>query len=184
MKKKQTNALLLFAIVLFASLSVQSQEYKIAASLSGGYVANGIGGMVSIDYKTNTYDFLKVAIVANATELAFRNIEVPVDIYALQLGYFFGVLRSHKRTVALAIGVGGTVGNERINKGEAFLENENLLTIDPDKIIYGLYVGIDADVFVAQSVAITVDANETYHLNSDLGDFIPYVGLGLKFIIK
>ena len=44
-------------------------------------------------------------------------------------------------------------------------------------------MGVNVDFFVNSFFGIAFKASETYHINSDLGKLIPYVGLGVKFVI-
>ncbi|WP_188112069.1 conjugal transfer protein TraO [Aquimarina sp. RZ0] len=184
MKKSLINKLLLIVVILFTSLSLHAQSHKIAASFTGGYVQGGFGGMATLDYKVNEFDYVQLNIQAGFAKLEYQDIKIPVNLYGFNAGYFFDILRNNKRTFALSIGAGGTVGYETINNGDEELENSQILDIDTGKVVFGAYAGIDADIFLIPTIAINIKANEVYHANSDIGEFTPYLGLGIKLILK
>jgi len=166
-----------------SSSLVYGQSYKTAFSLTGGIVDNGFGGLANFDYKTNDYDFVAISLQANFTNLEVNTIEVPVNLYGLNAGYFFDLMRNNSRVFTVALGGGGTVGYEVINEGDEILENNQRLDIDPSSVLFGVFAGIDLDVFLIPTVAINLRATETYHINSNLGEFTPYIGLGIKLIL-
>jgi len=51
-------------------------------------------------------------------------------------------------------------------------------------VVFGAYVGLDADIFVSPVIALNIKLNETYHFNSEIGELTPYAGLGIKLILK
>ncbi|WP_378173145.1 conjugal transfer protein TraO [Aquimarina sp. SS2-1] len=184
MEKLLINKYLLVVFVLFSSISIYGQSHKTALSLTGGYVDGGFGGLVTLDYKVNEFDYLQFNVQANFTNLDYKNVDVPVNLYAFNAGFFFDVLRNNKRTFALALGAGGTVGYESVNNGDEILENNLLLDFDPNTVVFGAYAGLDADIFLIPTIAINIKAQETYHFNSEIGEFSPYFGLGVKLILK
>ncbi|MBW1295101.1 conjugal transfer protein TraO [Aquimarina litoralis] len=185
MKKLFANkTLLLLLFIVGSSLSSYSQSHKLALSLTGGYVDSGFGGLATLDYKVNEFDYLQFGLQGNFTNLEVQNIDVPVNLYAFNAGFFFDVLRNNKRTFALSLGAGGTVGSEIINSGDTKLENNQDLDLDPSKIVFGAYAGIDADIFLIPTIAINIKAQEIYHFNSEIGELTPYFGVGVKLILK
>jgi len=184
MKKHLINKSLLIVFILFSSISMYSQSHKIALSLTGGYVDGGFGAMATVDYKVNEFDYLQFNVQTNFTKLEYEDIKIPVDLYAFNAGFFFDVLRNNKRTFALALGAGGTVGYETVNNGDETLENNLLLNIETSSVVFGAYAGLDADIFLIPTIAINIKAQEIYHVNSEIGEFTPYFGLGVKLILK
>ncbi|WP_035085647.1 conjugal transfer protein TraO [Aquimarina latercula] len=185
MKKLLTNkSLLVVAFILSSSISMYAQSHKMALSLTGGYVDGGFGGLVTLDYKVNEFDYLQFGVQTNFTNLDFNEIEIPVNLYAFNAGFFFDVLRNNKRTFALSLGAGGTVGSEVINNGDEDLETGEKLNIEPSSLVFGAYAGLDADIFLIPTVAINIKIQETYHFNSEIGELTPYFGAGVKLILK
>jgi len=184
MKKMINNKSLIIAIAFISSISMYSQSHKTALSITGGIVDGGFGGLVALDYKVNEFDYLQFSAQANFTDLDFGDIEVPVDLYAFNAGFFFDVIRNNKRKFGLALGGGASVGNEIINGNEEQLENNQLLNIETSQIVIGAFAGLDADIFLIPTVALNIKAQQIFHFNSEIGDFTPYAGLGIKLILK
>lgn len=185
MKKLVTNRLLLMIVLIIgSSVSMYGQSHKTALSITGGYVDGGFGGLATLDYKVNEFDYLQFGLQGNFTKLEVSNIKVPVNLYSFNAGFFFDVLRNNKRTFALSLGAGGTVGSEVINNGDERLENGQTLEIEPSQIVFGAYAGLDADIFLIPTIAINIKAQEIYHFNSEIGELTPYFGIGVKLILK
>lgn len=185
MKKLFANkTLLLLLLMVSSSLASHAQSHKLALSLTGGYVDSGFGGLATLDYKVNEYDYLQFGFQGNFTKLEVGEIKVPVNLYSFNTGFFFDVLRNNKRTFALSLGAGGTVGSEVINSGDERLENGQRLEIEPSQIVFGAYAGLDADIFLIPTIAINIKAQEIYHFNSEIGELTPYFGVGVKLILK
>ncbi len=184
MKKKWINISLQFILIVFVSISINAQSHKFALSFTGGYVQDGFGGMATLDYKTNEFDFLQFNLQGSFSQLEFGDIDIPVSTYALNVGYFFDVIRNNSRTFALSLGAGGTAGYEIVNNGDETLENNQVLDISTGKAVFGAYAGLDADIFLIPTIAINLKANQVYHVNSDVGELTPYFGLGIKLIVR
>lgn len=180
--KKTFNKLLLLSFLFISMLTIHGQDHKLATSFTGGYVSGGFGGMVTVDYKINEFDYIQLNAQANFTKLEYSGMNVPVNLYSFSPGFFYDVLRNNSRVVAISVGGGGTVGYEIINKGDDRLENDAVLLTE-NKVVFGAYVGLDADVFIIPTIALNIRINEFYHINSDIGKFTPYMGLGVKLIL-
>ncbi|MBQ4804851.1 conjugal transfer protein TraO [Aquimarina sp. MMG015] len=183
--KKQFLYTLLLPLVLWSySSSLSAQSHKVAFSINGGIVQDGFSGMISGDYKVNEFDYIQFNLQGSFTTLEQNNIDIPVNTYSFNAGFFFDILRNNSRTFAFSLGAGGTVGYEIINDGDSSIENNQILTIETKNIIYGAYAGIDADIFLSPVITLNVKLNEIYHINSEIGELTPYAGLGVKLILK
>jgi len=184
-KKKQLVLTTVLVVILSISIhQVNAQSHKVALSLTGGIVQDGFGGLVTIDYKVNEFDYLQFNVQGNFTNLELSGIDVPVTLYSFNPGFFFDVLRNNSRTFALSLGAGGVIGTETINKGEQALENSQILNIETNTLIFGAYAGLDADIFLSSVATLNIKLNEYYHANSEVGALTPYAGIGIKLIIK
>ena len=181
--KSNIPYILIIGILLWTNIS-SAQSHKTAFSVNAGIVTDGFGGSATLDYKINDFDYLQFNVLVSFFDLELDAIEIPVNTYSFNPGFFFDVIRNNSRTFALGLGVGGIIGYENINKGEQTLENNQILDIETDIVIFGAYVGLDMDIFISPLVSINIKANENYHANSEIGEFIPYAGLGIKLILK
>ncbi|WP_170837141.1 conjugal transfer protein TraO [Aquimarina amphilecti] len=183
--KKQFLYTLLTSLMFWSySPSLSAQSHKVAFSINGGIVQNGFGGMITGDYKVNDFDYLQFNLQGSFATLEQNNIDIPVNTYSFNTGFFFDILRNNSRTFALSLGAGGTVGYEIINEDDSSIENNQILTIETKNIVYGAYAGIDADIFLSPVITLNIKLNEIYHINSEIGEFTPYAGLGVKLILK
>ncbi|MBQ4821930.1 conjugal transfer protein TraO [Aquimarina sp. MMG016] len=182
MKIQLINKLLLVFIISVFTHSLNAQSHKTDLSLTGGIVQDGFGVVATLDYKVNDFDFLQFNVQASFSNLEVQDVDVPVNLYAFNPGFFFDVIRNNSRKFALSLGAGATLGYEVINNGDDKLDNGQLLLID-SKFVYGAYAGIDADIFIIPTFTINIKINEMYHVNSDIGEFSPYIGVGGKLIL-
>jgi len=186
MKKLFANVkFLIVAFIFVLSFSSYAQSHKRAFSLNGGIVQNGFAGMATLDYKMNEFDYLQFSIHGAFSTLDNEGVDIPVNLYALNVGYFYDILRKNDRKFDISIGGGLTGGFESINGGDTVLDNGTELSEDITlgNPVVGLYAGIDLDVFLKPTIAINLKANETFHFNSEVGALTPFVGLGVKLIL-
>ncbi|WP_299248367.1 conjugal transfer protein TraO [uncultured Aquimarina sp.] len=183
-KNLVSNISIVLLLLFLCSNTLFAQSHKIALSFTGGIVQDGFGGMITGDYKVNEFDYLQFNIQASFATFEQNNIDIPVDTYSFNAGFFFDVLRNNSRTFALSLGAGGIIGYETINDNDPNIDLNQILNIETNTLVYGAYAGLDADLFVSPVVAINFKLNETYHVNSEIGEFTPYAGLGVKLIIK
>ncbi|WP_299440413.1 conjugal transfer protein TraO [uncultured Aquimarina sp.] len=183
--KKQLlyTSVILLLLFLYAN-ALSAQSHKVAFSITGGIVQDGFSGMITGDYKVNEFDFLQFNIQGSFANLEQNNIDIPVNTYSFNAGFFFDILRNNSRTFALSLGAGGTIGYESINNGDQTLENNQILNIETNNVVYGAYAGLDADIFISPVISLNIKLNETYHFNSEIGELTPYAGLGIKLILK
>ncbi|WP_159092348.1 conjugal transfer protein TraO [Aquimarina sp. Aq107] len=181
--KKQFLYTLLLPLVLWSySSSLSAQSHKVAFSINGGIVQDGFSGMISGDYKVNEFDYIQFNLQGSFTTIEQNNIDIPINTYSFNTGFFFDILRNNSRTFAL--GGGGTIGYEIINDGDNNIGNNQILTVETENLVYGAYAGVDADIFLSPVITLNIKVNETYHFNSEIGELIPYAGIGIKLILK
>ncbi|WP_299220777.1 conjugal transfer protein TraO [uncultured Aquimarina sp.] len=183
-KNLVSNTWIALVLLFLCSNELFAQSHKIALSLTGGVVQDGFGGMITGDYKVNEFDYLQFNVQASFATFEQNSIDIPVDTYSFNAGFFFDILRNNSRTFALSLGAGGTIGYETINNDDPNIAVNQILNIKTNTLVYGAYAGLDADLFISPVVAINIKLNETYHVNSEIGEFTPYAGLGVKLIIK
>ncbi|WP_299188861.1 conjugal transfer protein TraO [uncultured Aquimarina sp.] len=183
--KKPILYISLFTFVLWSySNSLLAQSHKVAFSINGGIVQDGFSGMITGDYKVNEFDYIQFNLQGSFTTLEQNNIDIPINTYSFNAGFFFDILRNNSRTFAFALGGGGTIGYEIINDGDNNIGNNQILTVETENLVYGAYAGVDADIFLSPVITLNIKVNETYHFNSEIGELTPYAGIGIKLILK
>ncbi len=162
---------------------------KQAFSVLAGYSENGFSVLGTYSYyNSNTEkrknNFLELSFLASFIKENESGYDIPIDQYTLNAGYFIKIpmLSASNKQMVIAVGAGGTLGYEHINKGDSMLSNGAMIT-EESKVIYGAFGGIDADIQLSKKLSLTTKTNIYYHANSDLAETKFFVGLGLKYSI-
>lgn len=170
--------------LLFTGLFAYAQGNRYASSIgvSGGYAEDGIGFMATYNHHTNRNQYAQLSIFGSIAEDK-GEYNIPYRLFTVQPGYFLKVLeqRTFKR-YGLYVGGGGVFGYEVINNGSTVLNNGALIDAK-SQFLYGLYLGIEGEYTLGDSISFLLKANEYYHINSDVGNFYPYVGIGIRYFL-
>jgi len=176
-----------FVTILFclATSSVFSQMRGNLASsvgVSGGYVEDGYGIMGTFNFHPDRYRYFQISVLAAiAEDKGDQNI--PYNIFTIQPGIYYRVfIAPQRKNFSLFLGGGGLFGYEVINNGSNELPSGALIN-GKSQFIYGLYLGAELEVGISNDFSILVKANEYYHVNSDVGNFNPYAGVGLRYFL-
>jgi len=171
-----------FLSIFFTAYSQRSGNYASSVGLSGGYVEDGYGIMATYNYHLSRNDYAQLSIlVAIAEDKGTFNI--PYNVFTIQPGYFFKLLEQKTfKKYALNIGGGGVFGYEAINNGDTSLPTGAVID-GKSQFIYGAFVGIEGEIVLGNNLSVLIKANEYYHANSDVGNFYPYAGIGLRYFL-
>ena len=181
---KRTTALL-FLFFLFLSFSANAQRSGNMASsvgLSAGYAEDGYGIMGTFNFHLDRYKYFQLSVFAAIAEDKGRN-DIPYNIFTIQPGQFWRVFISpRKKNLSVFVGGGGLFGYEVINNGSNELPTGAIID-GKSQFIYGVYAGVEAELTIGDDFSILAKANEYYHINSDVGHFYPYAGIGLRYFL-
>ena len=181
--KKNLNALLWVFLFFFQpSLFLYSQNYDDAVSLTLGATQDGFAVLPSYNLKTKRNSFIQIGAFASFSNANFEQNKIPYQIFTAQFGYYKRVISSRFDKFILSGGIGGVLGYEVVNNGSDTLDTGALITTESG-FIYGPYIGVDIDYYVSEKISFILKANQYYHITSDLGEFIPYLGVGGRYII-
>ena len=171
-----------FLSLFFSAYSQQRGNYASSVGLSGGYVEDGYGIMATYNYHLSRNDYAQLSIlVAIAEDRGTFNI--PYNVFTIQPGYFVKLLEQKTfKKYALNIGGGGVFGYEAINNGDNSLPTGAVID-GKSQFIYGAFVGVEGEIVLGNNLSILLKANEYYHANSDVGNFYPYAGIGLRYFL-
>lgn len=189
------RTIILFSVFMFWSvksigqISGYDSAKKHAFSVFGGYSENGYSLLGSYNFYNsnkaeNLNDFIELSLLASFVHESKTDYEIPVQVYSINVGYFknSAMFSGTSKQLNIAIGGGGLIGYENINNGNNELPNGSLI-VDESKIIYGGFVGIDANIFITSHFSITSKTNLYYHPNSEVGKAKFIIGIGLKYSI-
>ncbi|MGP1992953.1 conjugal transfer protein TraO [Zobellia laminariae] len=171
-------------IVFFFSTMAFSQNGNYASSvgISGGYAEDGFGIMATYNYhlSRNRYAQLSVFVAIAEDKGSF---DIPYNIFTVQPGYFIKVWEQKNfKKYGVNLGGGGIFGYEVINNGNSLLSNGAILDAK-SQFIYGIFIGVEGEIALSNDFSLLVKANEYYHINSDVGKFYPYAGIGLRYFL-
>lgn len=162
--------------------TAQGKAYASSIGISAGYAEDGIGFMATYNHHVNRNQFAQLSIFGAIAEDK-GDYEIPYQVFTVQPGYFLKVLeqRTFKR-YALHIGGGGVFGYEIINKGNSNLANGAIIDAR-SQFLYGVFAGIEVEYMLGNALSLLIKANEYYHINSDIGNFYPYGGIGIRYFL-
>lgn len=107
---------------------------------------------------------------------------VNVQQYVGDLSYFKPVLSNRGSDFYINIGAGGSLGYERVNEGNAFVEPGAFL-VQKSKTIFGGFVGTDLEFYLSDHFILLAKAAERWYPTSTVTHFNFNAGIGIKFII-
>lgn len=178
MKKRN----LFFALLAIGGLSkTYSQNYKHAFGINFGATQDGIGTMLNYNYFTNGDNSIAAFILITDAKYNVNGNEIGYNDLTLNLGYSTPLYLTQNNRFSAILGAGGVIGYEIINKNKKTALTNGTLILEDSKIIYGAYAGLDIDYLINNRMTVFVKANQFYHTNSNLGKFVPFAGLGLRY---
>ncbi|NDP21388.1 MAG: hypothetical protein GZ091_09955 [Paludibacter sp.] len=178
MKKTKLFLTALLAITISKSYS---QTYKCAFGVNIGGTQDGMGVMINYNYFIKGDNSIAISILATDSQYKYKEGDkITYNDLTLNLGYSTNLYCTKNRKFGINLGLGATVGYEIVNTSNKTLSNGGLV-LGNSKTIYGAYTGVDLDYLINDRITLFLKANEYYHANSDLGNLIPFAGLGLRY---
>ncbi len=160
----------------------QNGNYASSVGLSGGYAEDGFGIMATYNYHLNRDRYAQLSVFAAVAEDK-GSFDIPYNIFTVQPGYFVKVWEQKNfKKYALNLGGGAIIGYEVINNGNTLLETGAIIDAK-SQFIYGGFLGLEGELTLSNSFSLLLKANEYYHINSDIGNFYPYAGIGLRYFL-
>ncbi len=192
--------ILFFCILIpFLAFSQRQMFHSKKWKLDGGVgLANsGFNGIVAVglhnEYDTRQWarvslEYLSSKITGKDIENFHRDINLPVDLYTLNITYNTTLLQvpSYRRVLnmnayfALDVGLGSVIGYEMVNDGAYELETGEAI-LDRSKMVYGAVGRVDLEMFLGiPNMCTFIEANQKYLVNSDIGNMRFTVNFGLR----
>ncbi len=154
-----------------------SAQLNSSISFSGGIVdkKESYGFMVNYNYNSNNSNY-EIGILHSMFKKAISpEIDAEFSNTTLQAGYLHTLIRSRDNSISLNFGLGVFGGYESIK------ENKDIIITSENGPIYGGYGVGQLDFYTSDNFAFILRAQENYYLESNTGDFNPYIAFGLKF---
>lgn len=167
-----------FLIILFLSISqFTSAQLNSSITLSGGIVEKkeSYGFMVNYNYSSNNSNY-EIGVLHSIFKKAISSeIDVEFSNTTLQAGYLHTLIRSRDNSISINFGLGVFGGYTSI------AENNNVIITSENGPAYGAYGVGQLDFYTSDNFAFILRAQENYYVESETGDFNPYIAFGLKF---
>lgn len=168
-------------LLLSAFAKGYSQTYKNAFAFSIGATQDGYGGMLSHNYFINDRNSISASILATDAKYKIGEDKIGYNNITLNLGFSLPLYLTQNRKFGIVLGGGSVIGYESIDKESL---SKGTLVLDKSKFIYGAYAGLSFDYLINDRTTIFFKGDQFYHANSDLGKFIPFAGIGLRYYTK
>lgn len=176
-----------FTLLLVIGLNANAQSYSDGFTINVGVVKDGVAGLINYNYFVDRHDFIESGLLITNSNFKYskynEEISIPYNDFTFNAGFSKNIFYNYKNTFNINIGGGGVFGYETINNGESKLTNGASIG-SKSGFIYGAYVGLDLDYGISDQLSIALKANEYYHANSTLGEFLPFVGLGFRYYVN
>jgi len=174
----------LIIITLFFSCHlVKAQAYASSVELSGGYVEDGFGGYINYNHHLDRRSHLQFGVFVGISNDKSLGEEIPYNKFTFNPGYFRKLISSNgRKPITLNIGGGAIVGYEIINNGSNELPSGAIIDAK-SQLIYGAFAGLEVEYGINENFSLTLKAVEQYQANSDIGQFYPFVGAGLRYYL-
>ncbi len=153
-----------------------------ALSLSSGYTQNGFGILGSLDIFLGTEHILELGAYFSTSEDMFKTQKIPYNSYTLNLNYYRLLFSTKNNAFRFFGGIGAQAGYELLNNNIKELPNGALIQ-DNSRFLYGASISSEIEHVLGDYTSLIVKLTEFYQPSSDIGDFVPYIGIGLRYII-
>jgi hypothetical protein len=174
-------------ILIFFSFFIQktkAQSYSDALSFNAGVTQDGLAVSVTYNYLVNRHDFIVAGVFGSVAKYKYvDNIKVPYNDFTVTLGYSKNLFFDRLNTFNVNVSAGGLFGYEAINNGDKELSNGAVILSDSG-FIFGAFAGVEGIYNISENSALLLNATEFYHANSSLGEFIPFLSLGLRYYLN
>ena len=141
--------------------------YHIGAAYSV-YTKNANRWVIGGEYLHKKYDY--------------KDMQIPVEQFTAEGGYYLKFLSDPTRTVFLSIGSSALAGYETVNWGDRMLYDGSTL-LAKDAFVYGGAITLELETYLTDRIVLLANIRERALWGSSLELFTTQFGLGIKFII-
>ena len=142
--------------------------YHIGAAYSV-YTKNANRWVIGGEYLHKKYDY--------------KDMQIPVEQFTAEGGYYLKFLSDPTRTVFLSIGGSALAGYETVNWGDRMLFDGSTL-LAKDAFVYGGAITLELETYLTDRIVLLANIRERALWGSSLVTvYNPEFGLGIKFII-
>jgi hypothetical protein len=110
----------------------------------------------------------------------YKALRIPQETYTAESGYSFFLLGDARKNISLNAAITAVVGYESINRGEELLY-DGAKVLSADNFIYGVGGRLSLETYLSDRVVLLLQGRTKVLWGSDLEEFRPSVGVGLRF---
>lgn len=150
-------------------------------------------GLLSEDKKTTDY-YISAAMTINSKkgnyqlwgfeysqkQHAYKSTRIPQETYTVEGGYSFFLLGDAQKNIGLNFGLTAIMGFERLNRDEKMLY-DGAEMISENNFIYGAGGRLNLETYLSDRIVLLIQARKRVYWNTDMEQFRPSLGLGLRF---
>ena len=161
---------------------MNGQAYGSEIDLSIGVTQKGFAAYGAYNYHLSETTKIKTGGYASFSTLDKNEIDVDFNIYQINAQYMSLVTSNRRDGLSLYFGAGALIGWEDISVNKNFVASDALV-LNESGFIYGLLISAELDIYLSKQSSFILYANEQWHIQSNLGKFIPYVGVGYRYTL-
>ncbi|CAM2854619.1 conjugal transfer protein TraO [Chryseobacterium flavum] len=110
----------------------------------------------------------------------YRTVRIPLETYTGEMGYSLQLLGDARKTFTLNAGLMAVAGYETINRSEARLFDGSKI-LDKDNFIYGAGGRLSFETYLSDRLVLLLQGRTKVLWGTDLKQFRPSAGVGLRF---
>lgn len=141
------------------------QNFYIGLGLNR-FVRHGNYWMYSVEYQKQT--------------ALYKNWQIPTENFLGEAGYSFRLLSDRKKFVTLYAGLSAAGGYEVVNKGDTILMDGGILK-NRNQFVYGTGGRLSMEIYFSDRVVFLIQGRTKVLWGTDLEQFRPSLGIGLRF---
>lgn len=181
--RKRMFLIFLLAFTICVGQTKESKNGVSSFDIITGYAEDGMASTINYNYHVGNKSIYQLCFTFNDAEEEILTYKFPYIDTTLSFSYNKNILSNGQfNTFNVYLGVGVLVGYEYINNGINVLSNGAELKIK-SKMLYGANAQLQAELYLADNIYLTSQITENIHINSDLGKFLFYAGVGLRMYI-
>lgn len=112
----------------------------------------------------------------------YKGTRIPIAQFTAEGGFYYNFLSDARKIFFFYVGGSALAGYETVNWGDKTLFDGARL-MGKDAFIYGGAVSLEAEAYLADRIALTVNVRERCLWGGSTGHFHTQYGIGVKFII-
>lgn len=110
----------------------------------------------------------------------YKDLRLPQETYTGEGGYSFFLLGDARKNITLNVAITGVLGYESINRGETLLY-DGAKILSEDNFIYGAGGRLSFETYLSDRFVLILQGRTKVLWGTDLEQFRPSAGLGLRF---